>query len=94
MAHGKDFDSSYRLGLMVKTWTHGIVKVLLKHTHTRGPSVAHMRDFFILFFISIDLVIYLFSSLNLDGAGLGLCKYLLSLLLFPDEVFGKGHINY
>ena len=26
--------------------TDGIESVLLDHTRTRGPSVAHMRDFF------------------------------------------------
>ena len=30
---------------MVKTWTHGIVLVLLNHTQTRGQKVAHLRDF-------------------------------------------------
>ena len=33
---------------MVLTLTHGIVSVLLNHTCTRGPSVARMRDFFVL----------------------------------------------
>ena len=31
---------------MVLTLTHGILSDLLNHTHTRGPSVARMRDFF------------------------------------------------
>ena len=46
-------DSWYRHGLMVfitpmaLTQNHGIVSVLLNHTHTRGPSVAHKQDFLI-----------------------------------------------
>ena len=45
-----DKDSWYRYGLMVLTpmvltQTHGIELVLLIHTHTRGPSVTHMRFF-------------------------------------------------
>ena len=49
--YGIDMDSWYRHGLMVVTTpmvltkTHGILLVLLKHMRTRGPSVAHMRDF-------------------------------------------------
>ena len=49
---GIDMDSWYGHGLMVfttpmvSTQTHGIVSVLLNHTHTRGPSVAGIRDFF------------------------------------------------
>ena len=31
---------------MVFAQTDGIVSVLLDPTHTRGPSVARMRDFF------------------------------------------------
>ena len=44
-------DSWYRHGLMVLTTpmvltsTHGIVSVLMNNKHTRGPSVASMRDF-------------------------------------------------
>ena len=49
--HGIGQDSQYvhRLMIlttpMVLTKTHGIVSVLLNYTHTRGPSVACMRDF-------------------------------------------------
>ena len=45
---GMDLEMLYKLGIMVWTRTngHGIVSVLLNHTHTRGPSVARMRDFF------------------------------------------------
>ena len=49
--HGIDKDLWYRQGLMVLTTpmvltkTHGIEWVLLNHTHSRGPSVTHMRDF-------------------------------------------------
>ena len=31
---------------MVLTKIHGIELVILKHTHTRGPSVTRMRDFY------------------------------------------------
>ena len=50
--HSIDKDSWYRQGLMVLTTpmvltkTHGIESVILNHTHTRGPSVTRMRDFF------------------------------------------------
>ena len=30
---------------MVWTWTHGIVLVVLNHTHTRGPSIGRMWDY-------------------------------------------------
>ena len=56
--HGLDMDSWHRHGLMVLakthgmdtpmvlTKTHGLVSVLLNHTHRRGPSVSRMLDFF------------------------------------------------
>ena len=50
--YGKDMDSWYihRLVVlttpMVLTQTHGIVSILLNHTHTRGQSVARMWNFF------------------------------------------------
>ena len=50
--YGTNLDSLYRHGLMVLTTpivftlTDGIVSILLDHTLMRGPSVAHMRDFF------------------------------------------------
>ena len=37
---------------MVFSQTDGIVSVFLDHTRTRGPSIAHMRDFF---FFSLTL---------------------------------------
>ena len=48
---GIDIHSWYKHGLMVltkpmvSTQTHGIVSVLLNHTHTRGPGVACMQKF-------------------------------------------------
>ena len=50
--HGIGKDLWYRQQLMVlttlivSTKIHGIESVLVNHTHTRGPSVARMRDFF------------------------------------------------
>ena len=51
-------DSWYRQGIMVLTTpmvftqTHGIVSVFLNHTHTRGPSVARMQDFYYIYYIT------------------------------------------
>ena len=45
LTHGIDIDSWYRHGFIVLTQSYGIVSVLLNHTHTKGLSVAHMRDF-------------------------------------------------
>ena len=50
-----DKDLWYRQGLMVLTTpmvltkTHGIESVILNHTHTRGPSVTRLRDFFTIY---------------------------------------------
>ena len=47
---------------MVFTPTNGIVSVLLDHTHTRGPSVARMQDFLIIYiYIYIFFLILDFS---------------------------------
>ena len=40
----------YRLELMVMTCNQCISSVILNHTHTKGPSVAHRRDFARLFY--------------------------------------------
>ena len=42
--HVKDMDSLLTTPIVL-TKTPGIESVLLNHTHTRGPSVARMRDF-------------------------------------------------
>ena len=48
---GKDSWYGHRLMVltrpMVLTYTHGILSVLLNHTHTRGPSVTRMWDFYL-----------------------------------------------
>ena len=43
---------------MVFAQTDGIESLLLNHTHTRGPSVTRMRDFF-LYMIDLTKVRYL-----------------------------------
>ena len=48
---------------MVLTQTHGIVSVLLNHTRTRGPSVADMRDFCMLFSDAIIHCIFFCRSI-------------------------------
>ena len=65
---GKDSWYGHRLmvltTLMVLTYTHGIVLVLLNHTHTKGPKGARLRDFFLSIFSFLFLVIlsYIFFS--------------------------------
>ena len=50
LTNGIDKDSWCRQRLVVLTtpmilaWNHGIEKVLLNHTHTKGPSVTRMQD--------------------------------------------------
>ena len=53
---------------MVLTLTHGIVLVLLNHTHTRGPGVAHMRDFLELkLYFLVETESYVAICLHLIG---------------------------
>ena len=48
----------YWQGLMLKIWTRGIESVPLNHTHTRGLSVACMRDSFLLYVESVNLIFF------------------------------------
>ena len=45
--HGRDMDSWYRLGLMILTFTHGMLSVLSHHTHRIELSGACMQNIFL-----------------------------------------------
>ena len=71
--------------------THGIEPVPLNHTRTRGPNVAHMRDFFYNWIITLKTMsVFLDQAcrqyhllcivLELDGGGSAINSATLSSL--------------
>ena len=57
-----DMDSWYWLKKpMVLTYNHGIVSVLLNHTHKRGPGDARMQDFSKIVLSAWSLIYYMYS---------------------------------
>ena len=70
---------------MILTQTHGIKSVLLNYTHTRGPSVARMRDLFNFYILNPGCKI--FAGLLLPGQIKNVTFLLLSLLSPGDCIF-------
>ena len=46
--HGVNFDSCFRLELMILTFTHGMLSVLSHHTHRIELSGACMQNIFLI----------------------------------------------
>ena len=75
---------------MVLTQTHGIVAVLLNHKHTRGTSVARLRD---KKEKNIEISVISDNSSNLKS-GLVISRLLARAVLYGKHICCNGHNTF